>query len=401
MFADCSDHHSPEPLTGQEILLAKRAELGITAQQRPLPDGRLPGAPQQDFTLTNANQLLDRYRRRDQVDYRSSLILEAARADLQSKPLKTNENKSHLPVTTVAQVNANEGVKHYPSLGVAALEQKLTGCYQIWLIALHLESEQDGKLHLPRLRQFVSEKLGWSDRHLRRILAQGEGQFWKRGSSNRLFRIGAKSLAVSLGTARVDGYPIILPSSVLTAGRGDFNAHLFAAFHSGRRKSKPISQEKIEDKTGISERTQRHYCQKARVRRIPVYSIGERVNKQNQQDKLQDELWNRGRSCFVFIDRAGRHGQPGKQYISWRLPNMYGRIHEQAARGRVKKINSYLNLVRSRGGAISERVNKIFHDNGALAAKAYGQDSSRDHYWPASNSTSRRFRFMYCLPGQL
>ena len=399
MFADCSDHHSPEPLTGQEILLAKRAELGITAQQRQLPDGRLPGAPQQDFTLTNANQLLDRYRRRDRVDYRSSLILEAARADLQSKPLKTDENKSHLPVTAVS--SCVDGVKHYPSIGLAALDQKLTNAYQVWLLVLYLEQQQNshGKIDLADLRPLVKEKLGWTGRNLRYVLNRGNGRFWRRDDKDRLFRVGAARLASSLGLDRLAGAPVLLPLDVLTAGRGEFNAHLYAAYHSGRREARPISQETLRGTVGIPERTQRRYCRVAKVKRQPSFAVGGNVTKDNHQE----QAWLHGRSCFIFVDSKGRQGRPGGRFVAWRLPNVYGRVHDRAARGRLRKNNRKIaDLVNigTRGNSGGQVA--IFHPNALLASRAYSRDHHHDHFWPATQQKrpSNRAVFWHVLGGQ-
>lgn len=400
MLTDSSNHISPELKAAQEKLLALRAQNGANAQQRPLPAGRVPGAPQQDFTLTNANRLLDAYRKRDRVNYQSPLILQAAQADLLGEAQKIDGTKSHLPATAVS--GHVDGVKHYPSIGLAVLDQKLTNAYQVWLLVLHLEKQQNshGKINLPDLRLLVREKLGWTGRNLRYVLNRGNGRFWRRDDKDRLFRVGAARLASSLGLGRLAGDPVLLPFDVLTAGRGDFNAHLYAAYHSGRREARPISQGTIRDIAGIPERTQRRYCRVARVKRQPSFAVGENATKENQQERA----WLHGRSCFVFVDSKGRQGKPGGRFVAWRLPNIYGRVHDRAARGRLRKNNRKIaDLVNigTRGNSGGQVA--IFHPNALLASRAYSRDYHHDHFWPAvrQKRPSSEAVFWHVLGGQV
>lgn len=400
MSSDYPDHLSPELLAAQEKLLLLRAQKGVAVQQRPLPDGRVPGAPQQEFTLKNANQLLEAYRRRDRVSCQSPMILQAARADQLGEIPKSDVIKSHSLATAVSgQV---DGIKHYPSIGLAVLDQKLTNVYQVWLICLYLERQQNshGKINLPDLRLFVREKLGWTSRNLRYVLSSGNGRFWLRDDKDRLFRVGAARLASSLDLGRLAGDPVLLPLDVLVAGRGEFNAHLYAAYHSGRRDARPISQGAVREIAGIPERTQRRYCRVAKVKRQPNFAVGENATKENQQERA----WLHGRSCFVFVDSKGRQGKPGGRFVAWRLPNTYGRVHDRAARGRMRKNNRKIAdpvNIGTRGNGGSQVV--IFHPNGSLAARAYGRDHHHDHFWPATHRKrpSKEAVFWHVLGGQI
>ena len=234
-------------------------------------------------------------------------------------------------------------VTHYPSLGVAALERRLAPACRVWLVARCLDRDGRGWLDLDEVRERLSGNgselrlFGW--RRLRQVLQLGNGRFWHWDRGNgRLWLFGAARLAVKLQVAHLEGQPVSLPLAALTDGMGVFKAHLYAAWHSGRRENKPISRAAQAVMLGVPERTQRHYCRVAEVRRQANLVIGEKYS----QEKFEEQLWQRGRAAFVFVDGNGRQGPKNGRYIARQLPNSYRGPHETAVKGRVRKINQQL-----------------------------------------------------------
>jgi hypothetical protein len=69
---------------------------------------------------------------------------------------------------------------------------------------------------------------GW--RRLRQVLGQGHGLFWEWDkTSGRLWLYGTATVAANLDVPRLAGRVVALPLSAMTAGIGDFKAHLYAA----------------------------------------------------------------------------------------------------------------------------------------------------------------------------
>jgi hypothetical protein len=153
-------------------------------------------------------------------------------------------------------------------------------------------------------------------RRLRQVLGQGHNQFWQWDKvQGRIWLYGAARVAAYLDVERLSGKPVALPVKTVTAGIGDFKAHLYGAWHSGRKTNNPISREVQESITSIPERTQRHYCKVAGIRRQTNIAIG---NKKNP-DELEKQAWQRGRATFEFVDHQGRQGRKGTTYIAWHL----------------------------------------------------------------------------------
>ncbi|MBE7533654.1 MAG: hypothetical protein HS099_28505 [Ardenticatenaceae bacterium] len=83
---------------------------------------------------------------------------------------------------------------------------------------------------------------GW--RRLRQVWAQGHGLFWEWDkTSGRLWLYGAAAVAANLDVPRLTDRVVALPLSAMMASIGDFKAHLYAAWHSGRRRNNPISRQ--------------------------------------------------------------------------------------------------------------------------------------------------------------
>lgn len=272
-------------------------------------------------------------------------------------------------------------VKHYPSLGIAALEAKETAALRVWLACRHLDGVGRGWLEMPHLRQQVTGKdaplklCSW--RRLRQILQGGNGRFWT-WQGDRLWLHGAARVAAALGVTHFAGRPVDLPLTALSGGIGSFRAHLYAAWHSGRRSANPIARTSQRQHLHVPERSQRRYCQQLNLRRQRHFAIGKPYNK----ERMEEGNWEQGTAAFEFLDSRGVLGRTNGRYVAWQLPNSYGRRHQPSRMGRQKKLQRQLTDLVNQGarGNGETAVQRQYHPNGKAAARAAHNQTS---YWPA------------------
>ena len=287
-------------------------------------------------------------------------------------------HQPHLPFNS-------DTIKHYPSIGIAALKEEKASIYRVWLMCRYLDGDGRGWLPVQDVREQLTGKgsklrlFCW--RRLRQILDQGHGQFWEWDkSNNRLWLFGAARVAAHLDVEKLVGKPVALPIKSVTKSIGDFKAHLYGAWHSGRKTNNPISREVQQSITGIPERTQRYYCKVAGIHRQANIAIGNRKNPK----EVEKQAWQRGRATFEFVDHQGRQGRKGTTYIAWHLPNSYTGPHQQSPTGRMRKINRKLNVLVTKGaqGNGGETVEKMYHAHGKEAGRALNQGEGSEAYWP-------------------
>jgi len=278
-----------------------------------------------------------------------------------------------------------DSVKHYPSIGIAALKEDQSAIYRVWLMCRYLDVNGRGWLPVQEVREQLTGKKSklrlfcW--RRLRQVLGQGHGRFWQWDKAQgRVWFFGAASVAVNLDVARLSGKPVALPVKSVTKSIGEFKAHLYGAWHSGRKTNNPISREVQQSITSIPERTQRHYCKVAGIHRQTNIAIGNRKNP----EEAEKQAWQRGRATFEFVDHQGRQGRKGTYYIAWHLPNSYTGPHQQSPKGRMRKINRKLNVLVTKGaqGNGGETVEKLYFANGKDAGRALRRDVEIGTYWP-------------------
>lgn len=294
----------------------------------------------------------------------------------------------HTAVTSSPQAPewAGEGVRHYPTLGTALLNSNrrgdwLTSKYQIYLWARWLEVEKgtSGSVNVKELRRILVDRLGWSGRHIRRLLASGDGVFWKRYKNGTLRRRRPGLLAKALELPRLTGQPVIFPLKAMEAAREEFNAQLFASYHSGRN-GNPISQDRVKNETGIPARTQRRYCHVAKIERRPGLAVGPVATK----ERLEEAAAKYGASIFTIIDFQGRYGRKYAKRIARRTPNTYAQPHERAANGRKKSINREIgDHVTMRAHATADIPTDVrYCPDGREAGIASQKHPERAHLYP-------------------
>jgi hypothetical protein len=289
-------------------------------------------------------------------------------------------------------------IKHYPSIGIAALKAEQAAIYRVWLMCRYLDVAGRGWLPVQDVRVQLSGKESklrlfcW--RRLRQILGQGHEQFWTWDKiQGRIWLFGAARVAAHLDVERLSGKPVALPVKTITAGIGDFKAHLYGAWHSGRKTNNPISRNAQETITGIPERTQRHYCKIAKVERKSNIAIGKKHTPQN----VEETAWQHSRAVFDFVDSQGKQGRKGGHYLAWHLPNSYSGPHQQAPKGRMRKINRKLAGLVTKGaqGNDGEKVEKLYFANGKEAVQAVKRNTGKDKYWPIFAAKSKHHIWSY------
>ncbi len=304
-----------------------------------------------------------------------------------SQPEPTSFDRQLIQPTIDATPATPKQIKHYPSLGLHAIQQKTVPHYQVWLSCRLLDGQGQGWLDMKAIRHQLTAPespyrlFGW--RRLRQLLHQGNGRFWTWSQhQNRLWLYGAAKIGQHLGCSKLTGVPVYLPLSALTQGIGHFKAHLYTAYHSGRQVNNPISRQTLEQLTAVPERTQRHYEKQTRIKVKPNLAIGAAYSPEN----IEQQSWQRGGAVFKFSDKNGRFGKKAATYLAWQLPNSYIGPHKQAAYGQQRQINHQLtDLVRE--GAQGNGENKIvrtYFDHGKDAYKA--QTTECAVYWPAGDS---------------
>ena len=385
-------------LVAQEQLRKRREALHVTQQSA----DDLPWVAEEPPRPTSAKPIVALPAH---LGFHSMAVTAYLRAsEKQAVTPKSKWTKDHLQVNSdpsekqASEFSLDGRVRLYPDIAIALLKQGQTAVGRVWLLLRHIDQDGQGWVSIEQARHLLTQRgsplrvVGW--RRLRQILQAGQGIFWVRGES-RIWLRSVSRIAESLGVARLSLQPVLLPLSALLSGIGDVNAHFYASFHSGRKSSMPISRETLERITGLAARQQREYESITGVHKQRNFAVGERHTAQNAQNRA----WMQGGAVFCFIDHHGRQGPEKRRYIAWHLPNSYTGCHQHAPKGRMRKINRAIDLVTSQ--AQGNRAGRVFHTDGAKAAKAYDrQNGYKDAYWFSENGRQRCKGVWYVLPCQ-
>lgn len=320
----------------------------------------------------------------------SWLPLPPAAGDAPPSPPHT-ATSGHLATDDLQCAGAGEvpyppaAVTVHPTMLHAILRQEREAAARVWLLLRLADREGRGWLTVDEARRELTVPgaplfvYGW--RRLRQLLAAGEGVFWTREArtgGDRLWLRGAHRVALALNCPRLQGYPVELPTAALLGGIQGVRAAFYAAFHAGRD-ARPISRAALATLSGVAQRTQLAYDGVARVARSRNIVIGQRYSA----DAARERAWEHGRAVFRFIDRAGKEGRPGGQYVAWHLPNSYHAAYPRRSRGSRKRLNRKIDDLVMKGipGNDERAVEPVFHANGAQAARQFNRDPRRDAYW--------------------
>lgn len=338
------------------LLLARRAALGVVPKYTSTAVEVDPTRP--NYERDNALRLIEQIRERDGLAPREKRI-NTCDTFLSPPPARVEAEKP----TAVT-------LKNHPLLGLATLKAKLTAVYRVWLICRHLDRAGRGWLDVSDVKQATTTKESdlylFNYRRFRQIITQGIGTFWQE-TNGRLWLTAVHNVAIALGCANV-GKPVQMGLKIVTGCLKSFNAAIFAAWDT-RRKAKPISRAKRETVTGVPERTQRHYCRVAGIKRIANYALS------TPQDG-QDYAYQHGTAAFPFVDFKGKNGRQRREYTARQLPTTQQASQERAMMGRTQKVNRRINLVLK---ASREKLQRLFFDNAKQASKQASR--GREAFW--------------------
>ncbi len=221
------------------------------------------------------------------------------------------------------------------------LRKKLVASGRIWLLLRTLDGAGQGWIEVEQARQLLCDRqsesrvCGW--RQLRNLIHQGRGIFWER-RNDRLWLRSVPRVAHALGVKRLYGRPVTLPFAVLRQSIGHVRAHLFASFHSGRKKSMPIARATLTMISQVSPRAQRNYDRRAKVESRSNFALGAKINS----EQGRESAWQQGAASFAWRDSNGEQGQLHETYLAWQLPSSYTGPHQQRPFGRQKQFNCEL-----------------------------------------------------------
>jgi hypothetical protein len=244
------------------------------------------------------------------------------------------------------------------------------------------------------------------------LLADGDGFFWEREGSDKVWLRGQAKVAAALGISRLHGRTVELPLSVLLGPIGDLRAHLYASFHSSRggagasrevtsgelaseelapgELAPPISRAALRELSGAAPRTQQCYDARARVEVQPCLAIGGLATTSSSQTNA----WQHGRAAFTFTDHRGKQGAAGRRYQAHRLPNRYVGPHPR--RGKPKRLNRQLIDLCQQGYAGNGQPEsepgtaaRRYYADGAAAGRVWLRQQGRVLvYWQRSEPTN-------------
>lgn len=276
----------------------------------------------------------------------------------------------------------------YPDLAAAILRQNMDAPGRVYFLLRAYDAGKNGRGWLPLTdtRSLLTGKESplkiVSRRQLHNLLAAGEGVFWTQNNGAVWLKSPAK-VAAALGVHALRGRAVSVDPSRLTGHVADARAQLYAAYLSGRpHNDMPIARETLTAVTGVDERTQKAYEQRAGIAATSNFCIGERL----ASDDAQAQAWaHRGQGAFKLTDKKGKQGTPGQTYLAWQMPNSYQTKQQKPCpRGKQRRVNRELKvlLYKTAAGNSSSPENhqRHYYPNGGDAARAYG----RNHepvYW--------------------
>jgi hypothetical protein len=194
---------------------------------------------------------------------------------------------------------------------------------------------------------------------------------------------------------------VALPLEALLNGIGAFRAHLYAAFHSARRKetqdgsqAMPIARETLTELSGVGASSQRVYETQVAIDVQANFAVGDQKSKEGQEDYA----WRQGQALFELKDYRGYQGGKGNTYLAWQLPNSYIGGHAHRPKGRQKRINRRLKALVTQGkpGNVErtdekQRPQKTYFPAAQAAQSAQKQHPRRALYWKRHQTRSGRF----------
>lgn len=284
-----------------------------------------------------------------------------------------------------AQCVCVQTVRCYPSIALAAMRERREASFRIWQLGRLFDPNGAGWIAESDLKKALCDESSphfcFTWRRARQLFILGEGTFWDR-SDGRLWLYGAACVARNLSVERLEGKPVNVPIKALTGSIKQVRAAFMDAFHSGRKRQNPISRETLRNLSSWAESTQRGHDETAGIQAQGNLAISGEVFS---AETLREAIWQRKGGVFEFYDNNSK-----QLTLAWRLPNTYTGSLTRARRGRNRKINQQLKLdlvdYAESGGTGGNGLIRLFHKNGATAAKSVCRNGGQDAYWQCETS---------------
>lgn len=271
-------------------------------------------------------------------------------------------------------------IKINPMIGLAALPSAdhtrpgLGGAWRAWVFARACDDQGSGKVSRVELRQFlkkcgVKERTGdsWIDWAVHYGLLEKTTS--KRDNKTLYGIVSEARGALFCGAGNLSPKPVIVPADLLI-GKKTWKAFVYVAW---RGQLGMISQVKIEQMTGISDRSQRRYLKSAEAHIKRNVARYDKKVSQAFLDGLRDieanpELGSRG----YYKDKKGR--------LSKRLPDSVGmpKTVAMATTGRTKKNRKALKTLLSRDYEARELLVKLFCEDDDQLKKSQRMKAKMD-----------------------
>lgn len=259
--------------------------------------------------------------------------------------------------------SADNSVKIWPVVGLAAIQAYTGGAWRAWSLARHLDKSGAGKVARAELLAFLVG-LGVNERTRRRWIEQALELELFREYRGTYYLVSLENACTRLGNMGTVGKPALVSAEAL-ASKG-WRSRVWSAYLAtlGER---PISQARKAEITGIDPRTQRNYQAS-----VPGFAISNYADRGRANSGLLGGLRD---VCgmTVFVSKRGR--------LIQRLPD--GRhvprsVSRPCPKGRSRKAQKAVNVSffveREPCGAF-----RLFHDNHKGIAGALHKISRSDN----------------------
>ena len=288
-----------------------------------------------------------------------------------------------------------------PGLAAYCLDPKhgRLSAYRLNKVMQALDIEGRGWMQLTEVQAFVvhdPRHRMYGRRRLTKVLAEGEGFFWRRVKARGEIRIRlmARSRIVAAAGLVLRGNEVKVELGEITgSGSGrlaEVAAIFYATFHAGRRREAPISRAALEGVTGCSPYRQRSYERKSGTVPERQFSLLCRYSDYELRRARFREM-----PAFRFVDYRGivNRGKPGLEYVAVSLPNIYRASPRlrPCGSGRQKKINQRAAVLCNLGSEGNGARRKIFHSHVRSAVRAKRADDSIPCYLAVGGGLWRRF----------
>jgi predicted DNA-binding transcriptional regulator len=243
----------------------------------------------------------------------------------------------------IADINKcqdSKRIKIYPDIMLAAARGKNGGAVRLFFLAKHFNAGGCGTIPAKALRRYVIKDLkvkrGTYDIWLAR--AAHIGIIQRQGKNLKL--AGYAAAAVIVGCDRIGRGEYMPLEKFIKKG---WLGYVWAAWIKSKGlEDRPISRRTMRELSGIPERTQRLYDKQAGIKKQANYAKDTtRPGSKGMIDYINEFEQDKIKSK-AFLNNGE---------ITWRLPNCYKTKHiEEAARGRLRRINSQLKDLLNNGG---------------------------------------------------